>query len=342
VQNRHEFVIGLVAFLTTSAPTFATGITDLPLWDAPAAYDKDAAEFREIKDIKYITGANADPVRHRLDLYVPKDLKDFPVVVLVHGGAWMVGDNRCCGLYPSIGRYLASRGVGVVMPNYRLSPGVKHPEHIKDVARAVAWTNANIAKHGGDPAKLIVMGHSAGGHLVSLLATDEQYLKAERLSAADLRGVIAVSGVYTIPAGSFQVSLGGKGPEAFRFDAIASLRGDNLPKFVKPLGSGVPIKINVFSPAFGDDPKVRELASPIRHVRPNLPPVLLFNADSDLPNLKAMAGDFHAALKKAGNSAEHVVILNRNHNTVMFRAIEPGDPVADRTLEFIGQIARKK
>src|SRR5207237_6481418 len=163
----------------------------------------------------------ADSFRNRLDLYLPKGKKDFPVVFLVHGGAWMLGDNRCCGLYSSVGEFLASQGIGVVLPNYRLSPAVKHPEHVKDVARAFAWARAHIADHGGRPDRLFVAGHSAGGHLVALLATDETYLRAEGLQAADVRGVVAFSGVYRIPPGKMSATLGGATPLAFRFDEMA-------------------------------------------------------------------------------------------------------------------------
>src|SRR5207249_1271476 len=106
------------------------------------------------RDVAYRDDAQASAVRHRLDLYLPRGKKDFPVVVLAHGGAWMVGDNRCCGLYNSVAEFLAGRGIGAVLPNYRLSPGVKHPEHVRDVARAVAWTKKNIGKYGGDPGRL--------------------------------------------------------------------------------------------------------------------------------------------------------------------------------------------
>ena len=90
-----------------------------------------------LRDVAYYDDAQADAHRHKLDLYLPKGQKDFPVVVFVHGGAWMLGDNRCCGLYSSVGEFLASQGIAAVLPNYRLSPSVKHPEHIKDVARAL-------------------------------------------------------------------------------------------------------------------------------------------------------------------------------------------------------------
>jgi acetyl esterase/lipase len=157
-------------------------------------------EVTSMKDLTYFDGAEKDKPKHQLDLYLPKDQKDFPVLFFVHGGAWIHGDKSFMHLYSSIGRYYASQGIGVVVINYRLSPGVKHPEHIKDVARAFAWTVKNIEKYGGRPDQIFISGHSAGGHLVALLATDETYLKAEGVSVKNIKGVIPISGVYEIPA----------------------------------------------------------------------------------------------------------------------------------------------
>jgi acetyl esterase/lipase len=88
--------------------------------------------------------------------------------------------------------------VAFVSVGYRLSPKVQHPAHIQDVARGFAWTVANIDKYGGNPGAIFVSGHSAGGHLAALLATDDGYLKAEKLSPSNIKGVIPVSGVFVV------------------------------------------------------------------------------------------------------------------------------------------------
>lgn len=156
-------------------------------------------EMESILNVAYYSGPGADPVRHRLDIYLPKGHKDFPVVFFIHGGAWIEGDKNQFGVYRALAKALTRHGIGVISTNYRLSPFVKHPEHIQDVARAFAWTYRNIGKHGGKPTELFVSGHSAGGHLAALLGTDESYLKAEGLSLDMIRGVMPISGVYIIP-----------------------------------------------------------------------------------------------------------------------------------------------
>ena len=152
-------------------------------------------EVEVVKDIAYYEGKDADPVKHKLDLYLPKGKKDFPVFFFVHGGAWRGGDKK---LYGKIGSVFAQNGVGMVAISYRLSPAVQHPAHVQDVARAFAWTVHNIAKHGGKADQIALSGHSAGGHLVALLATDDSYLKGEKLSRKNVKGVVPLSGVFTI------------------------------------------------------------------------------------------------------------------------------------------------
>lgn len=161
-----------------------------------SAADAPAHEVKVHADIKYRTDAAAMKDRNILDVYAPKGVKDAPVLFLVHGGTWQHGSKD---FFKFVGEGFAKRGIVVVCPNYRLSPKVKHPAHIEDVAKAFAWTVDHAAEYGGDPKKVVVAGHSAGGHLVSLLATDPKYLKAEKKSFADVKGVIGISGVYSIP-----------------------------------------------------------------------------------------------------------------------------------------------
>lgn len=199
----------------------------VPVWAAPDPFDVEIH-----KGIPYLDGPGRDAKRHLLDLYVPRGQKDFPVVVFVHGGAWVHGDKNQLGMYAKMGKTLARYGIGMVSPNYRLSPWVKHPEHVRDVARAVAWTRDNIARFGGNPRELFLSGHSAGGHLVSLLTTDERWLREVKMSSADIRGVAPISGVYSVPREKVFDPVFGKGDESRR-DAspIAHVR-PGLPPFL--------------------------------------------------------------------------------------------------------------
>jgi acetyl esterase/lipase len=318
----------------------ARRVTSIRLWGPVWPQPSGPLSVKEVPDVAYRDGPQADPIRHRLDLFLPRGKKSFPVVVLVHGGGWIMGDNRCCGLYSSVGHFLASQGYGVVLPNYRLSPTVRHPAHVQDVASAVAWTCRHIAEHGGDPQRIYLLGHSAGGHLVSLLATDESYLRAEGLKA-DVKGVIAVSGPYRIPAGDIAGFLGGRGPRSQRIDQVFPLRGDS-DLALDSLLPVVPLRLDPFGVAFGTDPKEREQASPVTHVRRGLPPFLILTAANDLPTLQETADEFHQALLRAGCEVGRRTIAGRNHNSALFSAIRPDDPTARAVLEFLRQQEKGK
>ncbi len=108
--------------------------------------------------------------RHRLDVYRSRlaPPEKAPVMVYIHGGAWVIGDKREQGkpmMYE-----LVARGWVCVAINYRLSPKATWPDHIVDAKRAVAWVKEHIADYGGDPSFVAVSGGSAGGHLCALLA----------------------------------------------------------------------------------------------------------------------------------------------------------------------------
>jgi acetyl esterase/lipase len=322
----------LAALVLAAIP--ACRLSSIPLYQ-PGPLLPDSVEVERIDDIAYGDEPEAGSFRHHLDLFLPKGREAFPVVLLVHGGAWIFGDNRCCGLYSSVGSFLASRGIGVVVTNYQQSPGVRHPAHIKDVAKAFAWTHDHIAEYGGCTEQIFLLGHSAGGHLAALLATDESYLKAEGLATRDIKGVITLSGVYHIPQDGPVYTLGGPTPLAFRIGQLLPLRIDSNWCGNTNILPGIPWKLNVFYPAFGNDPAVRDDASPVNHVRPELPPFLLGSAEFDLPTLPEMAEEFHKALIDQGNESTLLKFEKRNHNSIMFKAVESEDPVGRAVVTFI-------
>jgi acetyl esterase/lipase len=159
--------------------------------------------------IPYTNGAPADADKNKLDLYLPRDRKNFPVLVFVHGGSWRSGDRS---LYKALGDRFARAGIGVAIPSYRLMPQNPYPAQIEDVAAAFAWVHGNIAQRGGDVSRIYLSGHSAGAHLAALLALDEKYLKKFDLARTAIRSVIAMSGVYDVDKlDTFLVAGGDKG-----------------------------------------------------------------------------------------------------------------------------------
>jgi acetyl esterase/lipase len=272
-----------------------------------------------VRNVAYYQGADADEHKHRLDLYLPQGHRDFPVLVFIHGGGWTRGDKNELGIYYGLGHCFARHGIGLVCPNYRLSPAVQYPEHVRDVARAFAWTYRNIARYGGRPGELFIGGHSAGGHLAALLAVDDTYLKAEGLTLRDVRGALPLSALFTIPD---PAKVGA---------APAPMTG--LPRkssFPTELGNGL------FSAVFGNDPRVRRLASPMTHVRADLPPFLILCADNDLPFCDRPGAEaFCQALRAKQCDADFCEMSRRNHVSILWHATYDTDPATRAMMSFI-------
>jgi acetyl esterase/lipase len=145
--------------------------------------------YRLERDLAY--GANP---RQRLDLYLPDGLgSPAPVVVFFYGGSWQYGSKAD---YRFVGQALAAQGLIVAIVDYRLHPEARFPGFVEDGAKAVAWVQANIAAHGGDPGRIHLLGHSAGAHIAALLALDRRYLAAAGVEADDLAAMIGLAGPY--------------------------------------------------------------------------------------------------------------------------------------------------
>ena len=125
--------------------------------------------------------------RCKLDLYYPKGKKNFKTIVWFHGGGLTGGEK-------SIPEELTGKGIAVAAVNYRLSPEAKSPAYIQDAAAAVAWAFKHIAEYGGDPSRIYVSGHSAGGYLSLMLALDKSWLAAENIDADKVAAYYPISG----------------------------------------------------------------------------------------------------------------------------------------------------
>lgn len=257
------------------------------------------------------------PLSNCLDVYAPEGATGAPTVMLVHGGAWVAGD-KLLDMMPLVGRKLAQRGYVVVVPNYRLSPQVQHPKHIEDVARAAAWTKKNAQQYGGSADKLLLVGHSAGGHLVSLLATDARYLKQVWLSRDCICAVVSLSGVYHVSELSLNEVTGG---------------------WQIPLGIGT--RLSPFALAFGTDEAAWKDASPANHIDENVPPFLLVSAQVDLPTLSDMSERFHEELTKAGVESKLVRMPCRGHATNFWRMAAGSDPTFQNVVTFLDTHSRR-
>jgi acetyl esterase/lipase len=213
--------------------------------------------------------------RQVLDVYAPLGARNLPVVYWIHGGGWTAGSKNDVDQKP---QFFADKGFVFTSTNYRLLPEVVLSDIVRDVAKSVRWVHDNIAKHGGDPNRIFLMGWSAGAQLAALLCTDDRYLKAEGLSLTMVKGCVAVDGdTYDVP---MVIEMG---------NARRKARGQRPPKFGH-------------YQKFENDPARHRDLSAVTHVAPGkaIPPFLLLHLASD-PSTTAQAERLADVLTKAAS-----------------------------------------
>ena len=145
--------------------------------------------FETQTDIPY-----GDNPRLKLDVYRPRNAVNAPVVVFFYGGSWQTGSKST---YLFVAAALANRGFVTIVPDYRVYPEVRFPGFLQDGARAVRWAHDNAGRFGGDPSKLVIMGHSAGAHIAAMLSIDGQWLRQVGLDPRrDVAGLVGLAGPY--------------------------------------------------------------------------------------------------------------------------------------------------
>ena len=243
---------------------------------------------RIVEDAAYWDHPEADPQKHRLDLFLPVG-EGWPTVVFVHGGGWTTGDKNLrvggADIYGNIGRYLARRGIGAAVINYRLLPTVALPDQFDDVARAVAWVHGHIDAYGGNPSRLFLMGHSAGAHVISRLAFDPAALGAYDLGPEAVCGVVAVSGAgYDLTD-----------------DQILAGNGQKY-----------------FEKRFGDIDDWQRAVSTLPFLTDEAPPFLILYAEGEPEGLQRQSQLLDEALREAGVASEVVVVPGQSHARILF------------------------
>ena len=179
--TRRTALAGFAAMLATGCSRVAFMAANVP-----AVF----GAYRRHPNVPYGLGP-----QHGLDVYVPdlKPQEPRPLVVFWHGGRWRYGDKAD---YRFVGAALAELGYVAVLPNYRHYPEVKMAGFMDDAARAALWAAAHAGDFDADPARLFLMGHSAGAHLAALITLDPRYFSNAGQAAPPIAGVIGLSGPY--------------------------------------------------------------------------------------------------------------------------------------------------
>lgn len=242
--------------------------------------------------------------KQKLDVYSPKGIKGAPVVVFIHGGEWTKGDKENVSFKP---KFLNDNGVIFVSTNYRLSPAVKHPAHVADIASAIRWVRDHAEEIGADPAKIVIMGHSAGCHLATLVALDPSHLTKVSLKPADLAGVVAWSGgFYDLPD---RAKGGGK-------------------------------TLDYIKQAFGEEETGWRDGSPMAHVgKGAMPPFLLISVEKGNASHQATE-KLAEAIRATKGTVETRLMEGRSHFMSNHLIGAPDDTTGEVLLGFIRKVTK--
>jgi arylformamidase len=271
------------------------------------------ARAQDIKrDIPYAEPAHPLQV---LDVYAPPNAKNLPVVFWIHGGGWQTGDKSSVQIKP---KAFVDKGFVFVSTNYRLLPSVDMAAIVGDIAKSIHWVHDHIAEYGGDPNRLLVMGHSAGAQLAALICTDDRYLKAEGLSLAIVKGCVPVDGdTYDVPAIIESA------------ETRRRLHGQPQPKYGH-------------REKFGNDPAKHRDFSAVTHVAKDkgIPPFLILHITEN-PDTTAQAQRFGAVLKNAGVPVTIYGAKESTHNKINADLGLPDDPATKALFGFLGEVLKK-
>jgi acetyl esterase/lipase len=251
-----------------------------------------------LANVAYVASAAE---KQKLDIYAPRGATNAPVLVFIHGGEWTKGDKSEVSYKP---KFFNDNGVIFVAVNYRLSGTDHHPAQADDVASALKWVHDHIAEHGGSAQKIVLMGHSAGCHLVTLVGLDPRYLAKVGMKPSDLAGVVSWSG------GAFDL------PEKFK-------QGGMYAGYIHT--------------NFGNDESVWRDASPINHVtdfKP-LPGFLFASAEQGNATSQEASEKMVTLINSAGAHARHIVLAGKSHSLANHEVGMPGDLTGPQLLKFI-------
>ncbi len=228
------------------------------------------------------------------DVYAPRHADHAPVVVYFYGGSWMTGKRQW---FRWMGEALAAQGVVAIVTDVRPWPKARMDGFLRDGAEAVRWARDHAAALGGDPSHLFVMGHSSGGQIAAMLATDAQWLATVDMKPRDLAGFIGVAGTYDF----------------------------------------IPFDEPEFYDIFGHDPKEQALSQPINFVDGDEPPALILQGEKDTIVSPAEAVSFEGRYRQQGEPVELKLYPQVGHEELLlaFGPLKSKAPVIADTMAFI-------
>lgn len=256
----------------------------------------------KIKIEKDITYGNIDAgVRNQLDVYFPAlNGSSRDVLVFIHGGSWKTGKKNT---YWWLGRNFAGKNVVEVNINYRLAPGHQYDRMATDAATAIKWVKYNISRFGGNPDRIFVMGHSAGGHLAALINSDPRFFKHQGIENP-IRGIILND--------SFGLDM-----HEYLLTAEKNKQTDS------------------FLRTFSIDPEVWKSGSPMNYISHITNPYLILVGERTYPTIQSQSKKIYGMLKARNQPVYFHQVAGKKHVGMISQMVLGTNQLYTTILDFM-------
>ncbi len=262
------------------------------------------------KNIAYLEKAVSEKTKDQplptLNIFSPKNLKEhskrfdvkdqkLPVLIFVHGGNWNSGDKKT---YNFFGRNFAKKGIVTVVVGYTLSPKANYDDMTKQVAAAIKWTKENIAEYNGNPNKIFLTGHSAGGHLIALSTMNPEYEVKDN----------TISGIILNDAAGLDMH--------------------------HYLQEKPPTSNSNYDTTWTKSPETWKKASPIYYIDEQTPSIMLYLGKKTYQSITVSNERFLDSLHRVQPDVEPIMI-NKSHIPMMIQYFFPWNNRYDEIIKFI-------
>ena len=255
---------------------------------------------KKYKNVAYLKETESKKEQPTLNIFAPRNSKytNTPVLIFVHGGNWNSGDKK---LYGFIGRNFAKKGITTVIAGYTLSPKANYDDMAKEIAEAVTWTKENISNYKGNPDELFLTGHSAGGHLISLIGTNPKYLEDKNI----IKGII-----------------------------LNDAAGLDMKHYLE---DNPPTNEDDYLATWSNNPELWKDASPIYFIDKETPKMMIYVGSKTYESIKVGNERFLKELNKFQPNVTPI-ILNKKHVPMVLQYIFPWSKRYKEIIEFIEEV----
>ena len=271
---------------------------------APLPVILSSCAFKSITRSKSVEYLKADSSTHivsqKLNIFAPrKQKKQKDVFIFIHGGNWNSGKRS---LYSFLGTRLARKNVVSLIIDYPLSPKAGYKEMSFASAAAIKWAKDNIANYGGNPERIFISGHSAGGHLAALISLDNEYFDTLGITNP-IKGVILI--------------------DAAGLDMYGYLKSENLEEG------------HTYYTTFTHNPAIWKKATPLYYLNSRIPPMLIYRGGKTYPSIKESNEKFITALKKIAPGTSYQVLKGKKHVPMILQFFWSANPRYKEIIQFM-------